>query len=181
MDNISIHSSDTRTTQISASTTSSSYSTSLTDTITRGDIGNVNLDNWKSSEIKRYMLPNLIGAVDRGNAKKQDGDGSMSDAVVWNVYNLSNNNPLPSVSPSHDQRMKACAFVTKLKTALNAVFGEETQRMYCISANQEQWTELRVNGTTFNNFNNLVKRTRDLTSELVSTNCDFSHIRLTLC
>ena len=159
MDDASISSRDTSTTTNTTSTTDTNRFPQLNE--------HVHLNEWKNDNKMRYVLPNLIQGIDRNDRKKENNVISMSDAVVWNVYYLTTNTNLPSMSPTVDQKTKAWMFVRKLKTALNAVFVEETQQLYWMNANQNQWAGLRGQGDKFTNFRNLLQRTKQITNELV--------------
>ena len=154
----------------STSTSSNSASTSKISGLVRlEDLGGeLDLATWKTGNVTRYVLPNLIKSVDRSDKKKDDDSKMLSDAVVWSLYYLTENSRLPTQEPTLTQRNQACAYLMKLKAALNGIFLEETQKMYWFNSNDEQWDKLRGKGEKFKSFKDLVTRTSDCTSELVS-------------
>lgn len=127
----------------------------------------VDLNYWKTGKVWRYVIPQLLHNPDRKDCKNDD-DQHCSDAVVWNVIYMTETFPFPSTSPPRHLVSKAKMYLRLLKTELNKVFYDETQRQYWKQANQQQWIKLRGDGEAFVNYRDLLRRTKDNKGELVS-------------
>ena len=156
----------------SSTTTASSRSNTTVNSTTVDSAlvipNNVNFMDWRNGKVWRYMLPQMLKRVDRTD--KKDCTEHCSDAIVWNVLMLETNTMLPTRSPPTIAVLKTKMFLRHLKTELNKVFIEETQRQYWTQANQPQWSDLKGNGDDFVNFKDLKKRTLNMTTALVRTN-----------
>ena len=165
-------------TSTSSTTTASSRSNTMVNSTSVDSVlvvpNNVNFMDWRNGKVWRYMLPQMLKRVDRTD--KKDCNEHCSDAIVWNVLMLETNTMLPTRSPPINAVMKTKMFLRHLKTELNKVFIEETQRQYWTQANQPQWSDLKGNGDDFVNFKDLKKRTLNMTTAMVRTNSNNSYI-----
>ena len=123
-------------------------------------------EKWKTEGKTRYLLSTLLvmNRVDKTLTIEH-----ATDAAVWNILYLESNGPLPSSSPTMEQRGLAVNWMVSLKKYMNNVLQQEFKNLYCRMANQERWDCIRPDGGHFQNFKDLCKRTKDAVSGEVST------------
>lgn len=121
--------------------------------------------SWKTDGKTRYILPHLL--CKNRVEEKMTIETHGSDAVVWNILNITSNLTFPTSSPTLQQKAEALNWLVRFKKYLNKVIGREVRNKYFVLANQDNYSDIRVDGEKFTSFEDLVKKTKYLVGKEV--------------
>ena len=114
--------------------------------------------SWKRDGKTRYVLPHLL--CKNRVEEKMTIDTHASDAVVWNIINITSDGTFPTSSPTLQQKAEALNWLVRFKKYLNKIIGKEVRNKYFVIANQDIWSCIRKDGDHFTSFEDLVKKTK---------------------
>ena len=127
----------------------------------------LNLTAWRGDTKTRYFLSDMLN-LENGKMDKKLTIEHVSDAVVWNIVYLTKLCDLPTESPPLYLREQALLWLTEFKKEMMTILKEKIRRHYLQMANSKAWEGVRQNGDFFTTYGDLLEKTKDEKSELVS-------------